>query len=463
VRSATLSRICRRVLIAVYIGLALGFALTLIRTLTTPGGVLATDFTVFWTGWSLILHRPASALYSAAAQQAMQQSLMGGRYFQGGLMAFLNPPHAALAGVPFGWLADHASERAAFAVWTGGNLALLAILDRYLREEWGSTAGRHEWVLTCALLAFYPVFSAVNNGQTSILLAVAVLGVYRASERSQAWTAGAWLSVLSIKPQLLPLVLIYLAARRCWRVIACGTLILVTLAALTTAALGPSIWLNYLTQVRQLEVFWGNGTPDYMLNVRGALTRMIGISQQPAIDAFAYLVWMLAMGVVAIVLVHRRVDRTDDTRSAYAFVVAVALLTNPHLFVQDAVIWAVPLALHAAAIRRASSEWSWFAPFALSWPVLFAATRFLDAESGSHAMWLGPHMFALTAAPLFIWYGWRPGASSDRAVYHSHTSRNAIAVTEDWRRRGAGSMRSNGPILDAQNVSDTARDGGRKG
>jgi Glycosyltransferase family 87 len=405
VRDATLTRIGRRALIAVYIGLAIGFALQILRTLTTPGALLATDFTVFWTGWSLLLHGPASALYDAAAQRATQQSLMGGMRFQGGLMAFLNPPHAALAGVPFGWLADHAGERVAFLVWTGGNLALLAILDRYLRDEWGSAVRGREWVLTCALLAFYPVFCAVNNGQTSIVLAVAVLGVYRATERSRAWTAGAWLSVLSIKPQLLPLVLIYLAARRCWRAIACGILMSAIVAALTTVALGPSIWLDYLTQVRHLEQFWGTGTPAYMLNVRGALTRMIGIGEQESIDAIAYAVWVLAMVLVAVVLVHRRVDRQGDARSAYAFVVAVALLTNPHLFVQDAVIWAIPLVLHAAAIRDASDE-SLFAQFALSWPVVFAASRLLDAGSGRQAMALVPQMCVLTAAPLLIWRGW---------------------------------------------------------
>jgi hypothetical protein len=422
VPGTTRTRIGRRALVAVYLGLAIGFAFTICRTLTTPGAVLATDFTVFWTGWHLILHGPASALYDAAAQRATQQALMGGLHFQGGLMAFLNPPHAALAGVPFGWLADHVSERAAFAVWTGGNLVLLAVLDRGLRDEWRSTGRGHEWILTCALLAFYPVFCAVNNGQTSILLAVAVLGVYRASERSRPWTAGAWISVLSIKPQFLPMLMIYLAARRRWRAIAYGFLILGILIALTTALLGLSIWFDYVTRVRQLEVFWGTGTPAYMLNVRGALTRTMA-GEQHAIDMIAYAAWACAMVVIAIVLLHRRVDQTLDTRSAYALVVAVALLTNPHLFVQDAVIWAVPLVLHAAALG-ASDEWPAFALFALSWPVLFTATRFLDPQSGRHALWLAPHMWVLTAAPLLIWRGW---PTSFRRTGSSATARQAEA------------------------------------
>jgi len=404
VRGATLTRIGRRGLVAIYIGLAIGFAFSVLRTLTTPGAVLATDFTVFWTGWHLIVHGQASALYDAEAQRTTQQALMGGGYFQGGLMAFLNPPHAALAGVPFGWLADHAGEGAAFAIWTGANVALLAILDRWLRDEWRATGRGHEWILTCALLAFYPVFCALNNGQTSILLAVAVLGVYRASERSRPWTAGAWISVLSIKPQLVPMVLIYLAARRRWQAIACASIILVILVALTTAWLGLSIWFDYVRQVRHLEVFWGTGTPGYMLNVRGALTRVMA-GEQHDIDTIAYALWAMAMVLIAIVLVHRRIHRTLDARSAYAFAVAVALLTNPHLFVQDTVIWAVPLVLHAAT-RSESEDWPAFALFALSWPVLFSATRLLDAQSGRPTMSLAPHMWVLMAAPVLIWRGW---------------------------------------------------------
>jgi MacB-like periplasmic core domain/Glycosyltransferase family 87 len=160
-----------------------------------------------------------------------------------------------------------------------------------------------------------PVFCAVNNGQTSILLAVAVLGVYRASERSQAWTAGAWLSVPSIKPQLLPLVPIYLAARRRWRVIACGILILAILAALTTAA-------RFVARRRSGRCLLHLRSPGPCCSPRQAF-------------------WMLSRAVTA--------------------------------------------------------------------------------------MWLGPHMFALTAAPLLIWRGWRP------ALRGIEPSATAIRAEAPWR------------------------------
>src|SRR5262249_34394727 len=121
---------------AIYLGLAVGYAAVLIKDLVSPDIITATDFTVFWGAWHQILHGQALSLYDEAAQRTTQQLLMHGRYFEGGLMAFLNPPHAALAGVPFGWLADRAGESTAFVAWTAGNLALLALLVRELAAEW---------------------------------------------------------------------------------------------------------------------------------------------------------------------------------------------------------------------------------------------------------------------------------------------------------------------------------------
>src|SRR3954469_18048465 len=83
-------------------GLAAGFALSEFRHLTTAGSSLISDFTVFWTGWTLILQPRAAALSDEAARRATQQALLHGMHFEGGLMPFLNPPHAALASTPVG-------------------------------------------------------------------------------------------------------------------------------------------------------------------------------------------------------------------------------------------------------------------------------------------------------------------------------------------------------------------------
>jgi hypothetical protein len=399
-----------RALLAVNAGLALGFALTELRNLATRDLVVASDFTVFWTGWTLILDGRPGALYAESAQREVQQSLMNGMHFEGGLMAFLNPPHAALLSAPFGWVVDSIGEQAAFAVWTAASLWLVVLLVRALCDQWSMTDRYHRAMLAFAVLAFYPVFCAVRQGQTSVLLALAAVGVYQMAKADRPWAGGAWLLVLTIKPQLVPMVVIYLAARRNWRVLWCAGALLAASVVITAIVLGPAIWFDYLSQVRDLEHFWGTGTPDYMLNVRGGLTRIFGLGPHLQIDAVSELTWLVAMGLVGIVLVRRRVDQAHDPRPAYAFVIAVALLTNPHLFVHDVVLWTVPLVLCAAAIRDRAGEWQRFARFALSWNLLFAASGFLDVKSTLLTL-VDLRLWALAAATVIIGLCWRSASA----------------------------------------------------
>src|SRR5262249_3470501 len=151
-------------------------------------------------------------------------------------------------------------------------LALLA-LNRLLRSEWKHGSSRERGILTAALVAFYPVFCALSNGQTSILLAIAVLCVHLATERSNPWAAAGWLLVLTIKPQLFPAVSISAVVRLGYRVVACTAIIFAAAAAVTALVLGPAVWVDYFTNVHLLEKFWGTGTPSYMLNLRGTLAR----------------------------------------------------------------------------------------------------------------------------------------------------------------------------------------------
>ena len=426
----------RKVLI-VHVGLGVGFGIALILTIMSPGGVVATDFTVFWTGWWLILSGQAPLLYDAGAQRAAQHMLMAGAQFQGGLMAFINPPHVALAGVPFGWLADHAGERAAFLVWTAGSVALLVRLDRWLREAWGETDGPSPWLLTSALVAFYPVFQTLNIGQVSLLLGVAVLGLYRAIDSSQPRSGAAWLLALSIKPQLMPALLVFLVARRCWGVIAYAAAMMLVAGSLTAALLGPLIWVDYAVHLGELEHFWGTGTPAHMRNVRGLLTRLPGFMGQPAIDAVSLGIWVTATLLLAVVFLYFRIHRLQDSRPTYSFAVAAGLLVSPHLFVQDVLIWTVPLVLYAGALRDAGRRWRPFATFALCWPTLFALGHILDLRmGGGPAISVISQIAALVVATAMIGVGtWRLSVAGNgiRTRPSSSLDRTRVVVATDHR------------------------------
>jgi hypothetical protein len=364
--------------------LAIGFAFGLARDLASPSSVLSTDFSVFWSGWWLILHGRGAALYDEAAQRAAQHMVMGGRSFEGGLMAFLNPPHAALAGVPFGWLADGAGERVAFLLWTAGNLLLLARLDRLARQAVGATAGLARWMVTAAVIGFAPVLYAVSIGQLSLLLAVAALELSRALEDDRPLAAACWLLVFSVKPQLLPPLLALLAVRRRWAVLGRAGGLAAALALVTGLALGPGIWWSYARNVHGLERFFGSGTPVYMMSLRGALARLAG-GQAHEVYATAVAVWLLTTAALAVVLARRPAAAGEDARARQrgelALALAVALFTSPHLFQQDAAIWVAALALHVSSLHLGGRPWLPFARFALAWPLLFALARALDLSA----------------------------------------------------------------------------------
>jgi glycosyl transferase family 87 len=401
-----------RAFVVVNGGLAAGFAVSIFGNLAKSNSSLISDFTVFWTGWTLVLQNRAATLYDEAAQRATQQSLLHGMHFEGGLMAYLNPPHAALATTPVGWLADHTSEQTAFIVWSIGLLALLAVFVRTLCEEWGGADRRQRWMLALAVLAFHPVFCALKQGQTSILLALAVLGVYRAANSDRRWAGAAWLVVLTIKPQLVPLLAVYLAARRSWDLLWRAAVLGSIAVVVTAIVLGPAVWIQYLGHVRQLEHFWGTGTPEYMLNVRGLLTRVFGFDQRVWVDRVGDVVWLATMLATGALLVRRRIHEETDHRPAYAFVVAVMLLSNPHVFVHDVVVWVVPLVLCAAALRDRGDEWRGFAWFALSWPIAFAAGGFFDVKSPPLTI-VDPRIWAFAAATMTIASCWRSRLTPD--------------------------------------------------
>jgi hypothetical protein len=174
-------------------------------------------------------------------------------------------------------------------------------------------------------------------------------------------------------------------------------------AMVTAVCLGPAIWIDYVRHVGDLEHFFGTGTPDHMLNVRGALTRVAGAGNQAPIDAAAFFIWMAATLFVALVLSRRRIHDQRDARRSYACAVAVALLASPHVFIQDAVVWVVPLVLYAAALRDAGTRWEPFAAFALCWPLLFAVARRIDLAGGTvPTLAIDPAVIALVVATVVI-------------------------------------------------------------
>ena len=387
----------RRVLLACYIGLAAGLAAATLRIVLSATGVVATDFSVFATGWWMILHGRGSALYDANSQAAAQTVIMKGAHFEGGLLAFLNPPHAAVAGLPFGWVVERIGVGMAFVLSIAVNIGLLFVLDRGLKQTLG-IRGAARPLMTAGLLAFYPVFEVIKLGQVSLLLAVAILGLYRGVNASRHVVAAGWLLVLSIKPQLLLPIAVFLICRGCYRVLVWSAMLALVAVVITSIVLGPSIWLEYVRHIGQLEQFFGTGTSDYMLNVRGALLRLAPGVSPHAIRIAAFALTLAASGCLATFFWFSQVYRDEDGRLGYALAVAVALLFSPHLFVQDVVIWAVPLSFVVCSAFRAAPRRLSSTVFILLAPIVFTLAHFTGSTPASSQSQLSLNLqFAILA------------------------------------------------------------------
>ena len=329
-----------------------------------------TDFAVFRAGWWLALHDPRH-LYDAAAQAAVERRFMqaiGSPGFANGLLAFLHPPHLALAGVWIAWLGDHTSGRAVTFVWLACNLGLLAVLVVQIRRE---LALDRDGTLAAAaaILGFYPVWTTLSQGQFSVLLAVAVLGLAAALDAGRPWRAAGWLLVLTFKPQLVPAVAAAVVARRDWRALGASAVVGLVAAGLTVAVLGVHVWGDWALAVRGLERTYGGGAAAVMPTLRGLLARTFPALVGARLEAIGLALWIAgALAVLIVVSLDQRSGGQGDARRAVGFGLAVALVTSPHLYGHDLLLWAVPTTW-VLAVARGQPAWRMGVVLALAWPV----------------------------------------------------------------------------------------------
>jgi hypothetical protein len=362
--------------VLVHTAIVLAFARYLIAPLVDRTQAVATDFTVFYTGWSLVLADPART-YDVEAQRRVQADIMQDRHFEGGVMTFYYPPHVAVALSPFAAL----GFETAFRLWALLQLALLALLLRWLWVLAAADDRVDRAVLATAVVAFLPVLYTLQIGQFSIIVAVALVGFWRAFDRGQDARAGLWLLALTIKPQLLPVPLLLLLASRRLRPLAWSCLWAAPLVALATLVMGPRVWLAYPAAARRLEQYVAGGSHDYMLNLRGLLTRLAGLGHERPIFG----VCVAALGLASLgsyLLLRRFASRGRVPAVAFAAALAVALPVNLHLHLQDAALWTIPLAIFAGHLRASDARWTRFATFALAWPLAFVATYAVESALG---------------------------------------------------------------------------------
>jgi len=283
------------------------------------------DFVRLYLLGRVVAERDGSALYDLKTFNALKvthfPSLEPDPYPQ---------PYPPQAGIYFAPLARLPYPQA-LIIWVVVSVLIFAATSWWAMRLTGLSRAKCAVLLGLAL-AFPPLEEVKSFGQaTAIPLLSFVLG-WRFLLNDRSILAGAAFGLLALKPQLaLPLVVVTLAGRQ-WRMMAGATLSIAAQAAVTWWLLGPSVFVAYVSYVRQfpalLESFQRDPTQTHSLRT------LFGLLVPGGLAAAAYVATAGAVLWAAVRAFHA----TNDVGLKMCVLIMASVLVSPHLYVYDAAL-----------------------------------------------------------------------------------------------------------------------------
>lgn len=392
-----------RIAVVFNAGLALALALVWVQQARREGFWKA-DFINYYSSGVMLREGCGAHLYDRAWQRQYQERLLPERGETNGVLAFNYPPHATLPTPLFALL----SRESAFYLWDGMQLLLLIPLFHFLRRLTAEPSPLPFAVLLTGVLAFPPLFISFQLGQVSLLLLVCLLGFVCNLAEGRPFRTALWLTLGTIKPQMMMAPAALLLAQRRWRELGFAALLLATWGLATTALLGVSCWFGFANMLQYSACQFGlDGIhPLAMYNLKGFLTSMLGNTEAARINALSAAALLLAM--LVIVWKGRRPIPTAtaewDLRVAWSL--QLGLLVNPHLNPVDALAFVAPALLFYRGLRRSGQPAGVVAALLLAAPALFA----LDCYGLSVVRPASIHLFFVVMVGLAAAMALRPPA-----------------------------------------------------
>lgn len=171
------------------------------------------DFLAEYTAAQLLLSGQSRQLYDIEIQRQAQREILSllnsDVEFGGGLLLFSHPPFAALLYVAVAWL----SYAPAFLVWNLASILCfvtgVAKLVRHYRIQSSTDLER----LGLAGLMYLPVSATLLQGQNTSVAFLCLVLAFLSFKRSNEFRAGLWLSLVLMKFQILPVLLLTLLVK----------------------------------------------------------------------------------------------------------------------------------------------------------------------------------------------------------------------------------------------------------
>jgi Glycosyltransferase family 87 len=376
------------------------------QLVTLPGAVLSmavkvTDFQAFYRAGQWMLGPQTTPLYPLT-------SFAGYRGPPADLTLYLNPPHFLVAFSPL----LSVPLRTAYLLFSLLNVvcffATLWVLRPFLR---GWRNGQR-FCAVAVLIGSPFLTAAVAQGTVSmpVTLCLAVVVSHDVQQRTNTWRgsllSGFCLSLLSMKPQYLILIGLYLFARSQWKVLFVGVCSTAAWFSASVAAMGIEPWLRYPRYLQiftqQLDTYDTNDRTSYwvaeqMINVRGVFVRVLSFSQAGLINTLSTAVLLLAGAITVTVGVRVGLGQLDAV-VAWCLVLLAVLATSGHANPPDGVTIMIPAILGWSVLRsvRLRNAFAWSVPVL----TVIAYTTLGVQHRGSPPI-LGFVLVAITVASLF--------------------------------------------------------------
>ncbi len=252
-------------------------------------------------------YRAADQLYDFNLQTQVEGPLMWPLSWDGGPLPCDYPPYTALLGAALAPL----SAGVSFLIWDAANLLAL-LLALVLLSPMLPPPHRH-W-LWLGALAFLPVYNCFIEGQASPTMLLGIVILWRGLRQGGGanWWAGLGLGLLLLKPQFLPIFLLYLLYKRNWRAWGGFSLTAATAYLIATALSGFGWPFPYLKLLSFFAAQRGGRfgfDPAAMFNWRGLLARL-------ELDTTLLFPLVILLTALALVYAWWRSDQQNDQRGA---------------------------------------------------------------------------------------------------------------------------------------------------
>lgn len=297
-------------------------------------GIMQTDFVSYYGAEHLVVSGHGAHIYDLSALGHYERALVHPLTVRNGVLPYVYPPYLALLMVPLG----APSYALAWYIWLGFNVLLIlftiAGLQRYLELRRGSAV-----LLWAAGLSFLPIFVALAQGQTSILLLALLTASFLAARSEHQPVAGVLLAMALIKPQYVVPVLLVLAIRRYWTTMIAFTVSCAVLFIVPMAALGVNIDLNYIHMLQSAGGWHGQFGYTPAMN-----QSLWGFTQLLFPSAIATPL-TLVIGFAILAGLAHATYRFPALDIPWGLATVIAVILSPHVLIHDLSLLLLPAAI----------------------------------------------------------------------------------------------------------------------